>query len=1163
MKYCDLIKVNENFQFSVNLQFDINNINKIKDYIPTKDACEVFKFYLQNILGTKNRASTLIGPYGKGKSHLLLVMISLISNYEDEYDKTINAFIEKVKNIDEETYLLIKDIREKKIKLLPIIINSNYDDLNQAFLLGLSEAIERNKIENIILNTYYDIALGIIDGWESEYKEVLGELSKCLKKNNCSLEDLKLGLHSYSKQYYEIFKDVYKCISRGQEFKPLVNTDIVKTYKDITHELKNENYDGLFIVFDEFSKFLESCADGQIMRDMKLLQDFAELATRTGESEQIHLCCITHKAISEYLKNIDEDKVNSFKTVEGRFKSIYFNRSMDQNYEIVSYALKKSSEFNEFYSDYYNNNAAFYEKIKELSMFKNADNLEKNLFKGCYPLNPLTVYALIELSEKIAQNERTLFTFLTDDDGNSLKSFIYNNGQGLFTIDKIYDYFNSLLRKETDEYIKSIWLKAENALRKNISVNSKKIIKAIAVIQMINDFEVLPTSDDIVELSLSMNNKDFTTACNELVEQSIVRKKKITEELDFTTVYNRRLTKDIKDLVETKFSNIEEKDVLNSIIGNNYIIPRKYNENYKMTRYFMNIFMTEDEIRNLSNFELLFEGNNFDGIVITLIRNSKNIDDITAHFSSINDNRVVLKVSKLMFSKKFSTLLKEYQAINYMIVQNGDNLDVGNELEMMREETIEAIKDAIKEYSSEDNVVEYIYLEEHLKNVKYISSLLSDICEKVYYMTPIINNELINKNELSAPIKKARQIVIDSVLNDNKNMIQSSTSAEATIYKAIVEKTDRESVHNVIEEIKKFIKTSDNKRKSFDILYNKLCERPYKIRSGIIPILIALSLKDYSDNVILYYMNREIDFNSENLIKINDNPEKYYVYTEKGTTEKIQFIDELAKIFEIKLESEILRNNVQVVSDGLKRWILSFPRIIREASSTSQEPIDQRYIEIKNNLLRPDLNNNEFIFNSINEILGKEKYEDSCIELSNMKKVFEEFLDNYKNKIILKTKNIMNKNYKGSLATLLKEWYDDNRDKIKKSVFDVKTKSLVDYVATLSTHDDFEIINRICNIVTGFYIEDWKFELIDDYIKGLKEIKDKVENSTTNDSDIQTITLINGDKKIEKTISSDIEITALGTTMKNNIEEIIEEYGNSLNEEEKINILLDIIKKIM
>ena len=120
MKYDDLIKVNENFQFSVNLQFDINNINKIKEYIPTKDACEVLKFYLQNILGSKNRASTLIGPYGKGKSHLLLVLISLLSDYEECDEKTITSFIEKIKIVDEETYNLINEIRTKNIKLLPI-----------------------------------------------------------------------------------------------------------------------------------------------------------------------------------------------------------------------------------------------------------------------------------------------------------------------------------------------------------------------------------------------------------------------------------------------------------------------------------------------------------------------------------------------------------------------------------------------------------------------------------------------------------------------------------------------------------------------------------------------------------------------------------------------------------------------------------------------------------------------------------------------------------------------------------------------------------------------------------------------------------------------------------------------------------------------------------
>lgn len=1164
MRYCDLIKVNENFQFSVNLQFDINNISKIKEYIPTKDGCEVIKFYLKSILNLNNRASTLIGPYGKGKSHLLLVLITLLSNYDSEDEKIISSFIEKIKNVDEEVYNLCLKIRTNKLKLLPIIINSNYDDLNQAFLIGLSEALERNQIDSIVLNTYFDIALNVISKWESEYKEVLSDLSKCLKKNRCTLEDLKLGLKSYSKQYYNLFKDVYKCISKGQEFKPLVNTDIVKTYKDITHEITNNGYNGIFIVFDEFSKFLESCNDNHIMHDMKLLQDFAELATRTGKTEQIHLCCITHKAINEYSKNMDEEKSNSFKTVEGRFKNVYFNRSMEQNYEIVSYALKKTTEFNDFYNNFYKENEKFYNELKEQIIFKNTDNIDKILFKGCFPLNPITVYCLIELSEKIAQNERTLFTFLTDDDSNSLKNFILSNDTELFSIDKIYDYFNDILRKETDEYIKNIWLKAENSLRKNMSDNSKKIIKSIAIIQMINDFEVLPSSEEVIKLALNINSKDYQLALNDLIDISVIRKKKITEELDFTTAYNRKLTKEIKDLVESKFSDVAEKDILNSIVGKTYLLPRKYNENYKMTRYFINVFMTEDELLNLNSFDILFDKNNSDGIVITLIRNSKNIDSLIEHFQNINDERVVMKVSKLMFSEKFSYSLREYQAINYMMVQNNDDSDISNELEMMREETVEAIRDAIKEYISEENVLEYIYQDKINKKVRYVSSLLSDICENTYSKTPIVNNELINKNELSAPIKKARQIVIDAVLSNNHSMIKSDTSAEATIYKAIVDKYERESIKNIIDLINDFIKSSDNIRKPFSELYTLLENRPYSIRKGIIPILIAMSLKDYSDNAILYYMNREIEFNSDNLIKINENCDKYYIYTEKGTIEKIKYIKDLGNLFSVKLETNILRFNVQTLADYLKKWILSFPRIIREANENDQSfKIIKSYIEVKNNLLRPDLNNNEFLFNDLKDIFGVDNYDDIYIELEKMKKYFDTFLIDYKNEVIIKTKDAIQKDYKGSLYTLLKEWYSDNVDKISKSVFDLKTKNMLEYLSDISTHDDMEIINKLCKIITGFYIEDWRIDDVNTYIYSLIEIKNKVENTIVKKSNIQTITLMCGENTIEKTISSDVEISALGSTMKNNIEEIIEEYGESLNEEEKINILLDIIKRII
>lgn len=1160
MKYNDIIKVNENFQYSVNLQFDINNISKIKEYIPTKDGCEVLKNYLNNVINSKNRATTLIGPYGKGKSHMLLVLITLLSNYSVEDSKDIDNFINKVKKVDEELYEMLAQIREAKTKLMPIIINSNYDDLNQAFLIGLSEAIERENLTDIILNTYFDIALEVISKWETEYSEVLEDLQKCLSENNCKLNELKKELKNYSKKHYEIFKNVYRCISRGQEFRPLVNTDIVKTYKDITYEICQKDYSGIFIVFDEFSKFLESANEQHIMKDLKLIQDFAELSTRTGKTEQIHLSCITHKAMNEYLKDASDIKANSFKTVEGRFKNIYFNSSMEQNYEIVSYALNKSKDFNDYYEKFYADNQKMYDEIQALSIFKNTNNVEKLLFKGCFPLNPITVYSLIELSEKIAQNERTLFTFLTDDDVYGLKYFIENNDSGLFGIEKIYDYFSTLLKKESDEHIKTIWLKSENALKKNISDDARKIIKAMSVIYMINNLEEFSATDEVIKTSLNFSSRKYNESVNELFDKSIIRRKKITEELDFATMYNRKLTKEIKDLVENKYEDLNEKDTLNEIVGKWYSIPRRYNENYKLTRFFTNIFITEEELLNMNSFNIFFEENYCDGIVLNLIKNTKEIDNIVKHFQNVADDRVVLKISKLSFTKTFSNLIKEYEAIKYLKTQNNDLADLNDELNMMQAEIVDAINDMVKEYVSDENIYECVYLDKEEKKVKYISSFISTICESVYDKTPIINNELINKRDLSAPIKKARGIVIDCVLSNDKNKITSPTSAEATIYKAIVEKENVESVRNCITLIKEFIKDSDSRKISFDTLYKTLENKPYSVRKGIIPVLLSMALKDYSDNLILYYMNREINLDSINLVKINDAPDKYYLLTEKGTSQKIQYVNDLMNIFGLTSDTDNLRINVQQVVEKMKNWILSLPRLIKESSSNEDSLIKSEFVQIKNELLKPDLNNNEFLFGKMQKVFGANNV---INEMSEMKKVFDSFMDSYYKELITITKDIFNKGYKGSLSTLLQEWYAEIPDDTLKRIYDIRTKELIKYISEINTFDDNQVLNKVSKIITGFYIEDWQPSIINDYKVVLEEIKSKLETHHSDAETGQKILIINGDTTIEKNISDEENISALGNTMKNNLEEIIEEYGNSLSEQEKVNILLNIMKKFM
>ena len=967
MKYKDYISVNENFQYSVNLQFDINNISKIKEYIPTKDGCELLNQYFNSVVNSKNRATTLIGPYGKGKSHLLLVLITLLNNYNNEDKKDIDNFLNKIKKVDSETYEIIKNIRDKKTKLMPIIINSNYGDLNQAFLLALSEALEREKLSSIVVNTYFDIALKVILKWEDEYKDVIGEIKKCLSEYNCSFKDLKQGLKNYSEEHYEIFKNVYSCILHGQEFNPLVNSDIVKIYKDMAHEIIEYGYSGMFIVFDEFSKFLEYVENSHMMKDLKLLQDFAELANRTGDTEQIHLSCITHKTINQYAKNLTEDKLNAFKTVEGRFKELYFNRSIEQNYEIVSYALNKKEGFNELFDTFYNKYLKTYDEIKSLAIFKNVEKIEDILYRGCYPLNPLTVYCLVQLSEKIAQNERTLFTFLTDDDQNGLKSFISNNDKGLFNVCKIYDYFKPLFKKETTEIIRNIWLKTENALAKCVEPEEKELIKSLSIIYMINETEILVPDDNILRLSVDMSPSKYEDTINKLIDKSIIKRRKITNELDFTNIYNRELSKEIKRLSENQFYDINIKDLINEVETKKYSLPRRYNEEFKITRFFDNVYMTEEELLSIKNLDILFESNYCDGVIINLIRDSRNVQSIIDHFNELNNDRIVLRIPKTIFPKNIISLLREYKSIEYLL-NNKENEEANNELSLIKKETLEVLEEQISIYFSADNIQEYLYMGKKNKNVSNISSYLSDICFNIYSKTPIVNNEMINKRDLSAPIKKARDIVIDTVLNNDLSLIKSKTSAEATIYKAIVDKKNTSSIKEVLNIINSFVEKSENKKLSFNELYKKLESKPYCIRKGIIPILLSIALYNYSDIIIIYFMNKEIDLDANNLIKINDNPEKYFILTEKGTTDKIKYLSNLMYIYDIpNLDNQ--RINLRKLVDGMRRWILSLPRILREYSSDyNYLGISDKYIIIKNELLRPDINNNEFIFQSIFDI---------------------------------------------------------------------------------------------------------------------------------------------------------------------------------------------------
>jgi hypothetical protein len=124
-----------------------------------------------------------------------------------------------------------------------------------------------------------------------------------------------------------------------------------------------------------------------------------------------------------------------------------------QIYEIIANVIKKTDSFKTEFLETHSNE--FEELLNNYQVGELFSELETNHLKsvisGCYPLHPVTTFILPRLSELIAQNERTLFTFLSSNHKNTLSEFLRNE-QGnfpLLTPDKLYDYFEPLLKKGT------------------------------------------------------------------------------------------------------------------------------------------------------------------------------------------------------------------------------------------------------------------------------------------------------------------------------------------------------------------------------------------------------------------------------------------------------------------------------------------------------------------------------------------------------------------------------------------------------------------------------------------------------------------------------------------------------------------------------------------
>lgn len=1192
----DYIQFNSDFRDSVNLYLDLNKTEKINSYIPTKSSVDILDKFLTSILNNQQQSSMLIGPYGKGKSHLLLLLLSIISmnRHDAKNKKLIGNLAERIKSVNDDTAKKINKVWEKG-KFLPVLIMSTQGDLNQAFLIGLNEALKRENLIELTPQTYYTYALSTIHRWKNDYPETYFKFKELLTAYSFNIEDIETGLEFCESDKLDIFKKFYPELTSGSTFNPLVNSEVLPMYDKIAVKLKEDySYSGIYIIFDEFSKYIEGQEKKTAGNNMKLLQDMCELAN-ASKTSQVFITMVAHKSIKEYGKFLSTDTINSFTGIEGRMKEILFVTSSKNNFELIQNAIYKTNVeklldepkaaryLNEEVSD------AFYKLVAFSSNFTKED-FDNIVLKGCYPLSPTTAYLLLNVSEKVAQNERTLFTFISKEEQYSVSKYVNqvsetNRADWIVNADLIYDYFKSLFKKDVmNEFVHNEWLNAEYALSKVTEKNKKKILKTLAIIDIVNKPEELMADDTGLRLASGVPNANEMIEA--LVAQGLIYKKGSNNCYVFKTRATSELKFEIRKRRELKGNRINIGQVLLDISEDKYILPKRYNDQYKMTRYLRIEYMDVKDFLSLSNIGVIADEGEFcDGKFIILFNSEAG--DYSKEIKKQIKQSQCEKIAVVNSNAEFSL---ENQAQDYSVLQElkKDTLFFATEGNEVLEEEVPVLEDdlqrEIKNFISRnygyksDRMIFYLH-EGKVKEVQHcrLSEIADSICNDIYSASIVVNNELINKEFVTtSPIKKARKTIIEKLLqNESTDVFMTGTSAEATIYRALFvgtgirDNTQNQKTQAILDYFNTFITEAGDQKKCLDQLIQNLTQPPIGMRRGVIPLYLANALSLRKEDLVIYFDAKEEPIDADIILNMCESPEDYYLFVSLEDVKKEQYISNLSQLFSVNVTGKRKESRITEVVLAMQRWFRALPQVTKNVKRKNtywdgNESLAKGAGRFKDLMQMVETNPYEILFFQLPIIFGTDdNYNALYDQIQLLKRKLNGYYDWISARTAKETIAIFDKRGKNNLRHTLLEWYEKQSDVAKKGLHDDNITEFMSCIENLKEFDDETVVKKIVKAATNIYLDSWNDNSLDEYIETLKNIKESIENigdASTNEGKSELTFVGKNGEEIKRFYEPVSEGT--GSILRNILSDTLEDFSD-LSVNDKVAILLEMIEKTL
>ena len=796
------IEVNNRHTRSVNLDRDSGSEEFIRGYIPTSRALRTLEKISDSIEAeVAQRSWSLIGPYGSGKSSFALFVAHLLGPVGKHKSAAFEVLRETAPGLADR-------LQTQPTNCLVISV------------VGAPEALGLR-----LLQAVYDQATFFYGARKGRNPRIL--------------------------------QDIEQALSRGE----VKQTEFLNYVKTLAIELKRCGLTGMVFVIDELGKFLEYEVRHYGANDIYLLQSLAEESASTGDFFILNFVLL-HQSMERYAKGLSETLRNEWGKIQGRFEEIPFLESTEQTLKVVGRVFKRTGTAAELKKvDIAVKNVVNAEAFSTLLPTSLDEDSATELFKNCYPLHPVTAFLLPYLCQKIAQNERTLFSYLGSREDFGVLSMLEQLDPGQFVLPHhAFDYFVRNQSLAVSDFVtQKRWVEVITTLDRaaDLNANEVSLLKSIGLLNIVGVKGNLKASEELLRICSGLDDRSFNRCIKKLKENSLISFRKFSGEFRIWQGSDFDLDQAVTDEISNlgQFSVADElnlSELLQPIVAKRYTI-----ENASL-RYFRPLFVdaktylkaaqTAEDPRIV--FFLSFGAD--DGKTFALLNKFFSTSDVLVECASSDHIRNA--VSEVIALRRVGSANHELERDPVAKREFQERLNAAEQAE-------KAVLNAFLE-QPEIHRWEHEGQKLDVNCKKDLQVSLSACLQAIYPKAPIFRNELINRDRPSGQAVMARNKLMAAMNNHASTpelgFPETTFPAEKAIYRALFSVT---GIHRVPTElgalcefvkpaglgvgsvlpvwncIEAFIASTTVQQRSFVELNETLMRPPFGVKAGVLPLL--------------------------------------------------------------------------------------------------------------------------------------------------------------------------------------------------------------------------------------------------------------------------------------------------------------------------------------